>query len=82
MTADYTPPTGAELRELLTRWSLTGAAAGTLVGVDGRTVRKWTGEERAMPFAALYTLAHRAGRVAISPSGWRDALEDANGEAS
>jgi hypothetical protein len=70
----YRPPTGEELRELLKRWCLTGAAAGALVDVDGRTVRRWTGDERPIPFAALYTLAHRAAGVPVVPESWRSDL--------
>ena len=70
----YSPPTGTELRVLLRRWSLTGRAAGALVDVDSRTVRRWTGDERAMPFASLYVLAHQCEGLSITPSKWRDAL--------
>ena len=48
------------LREFLTAHNLSGAQAGALLGVDGRTVRKWTGNERAMPYSAWFCLVHRA----------------------
>lgn len=70
----YLPPTGAELRALLRRWELTGAAAAAIVHCHPRTVRKWTGEERAMPYAALYTLAARHAGVQIRPGDWRFVL--------
>lgn len=45
-------PTGDEIREVMKLAGLTGSAFGSLVGVNSRTVRKWTGEEREIPFAA------------------------------
>lgn len=72
--SDYAPPTGAELRALLSRWRLSGAAAGALLDVHPRTVRRWTGDERPIPFAALYTLAHRAAGIGIEPAAWRETL--------
>jgi transcriptional regulator with XRE-family HTH domain len=68
----YTPPTGAEARALLKALGLTGAAAGNLVGVDSRTVRRWTGGERAMPFASLYTILSRQARLEVTPKKWRE----------
>ena len=68
----YTPPTGAEARALLKALGLTGAAAGALVGVDSRTVRRWTGGERPMPFASLYTLCGRQARINVAPEHWRE----------
>lgn len=76
----YRPPTGPELRSLLRRWELTGSAAGALVNVDGRTVRRWTGNERHMPFAALYTLAHQTEGVSIAADGWRTDLDIGPGQ--
>jgi len=72
----YQAPTGEEVRDLLRRWSLTGSAAGALLDVDSRTVRKWTGGERRMPFPALYTLAHRAAGVELHPQSWREQLAE------
>jgi len=76
----YLPPTGAELRALLRRWELTGAVAAELVGCHPRTVRKWAGDERPMPFAALYTLTGRHKGLSIRPDDWREtaALSSAN----
>lgn len=70
----YLPPTGAELRALLRRWELTGAAAAELVQVHPRTIRKWVGDERGMPYAALYTLAARHACAQIRPDDWRSVL--------
>lgn len=67
----YTPPTGAEARALLKALGLTGAAAGNLVGVDSRTVRRWAGGERPMPFASLYTILSRQARLEVTPEHWR-----------
>ena len=70
----YIPPTGAEARALLKGLGLTGAAAGNLAGVDSRTVRRWTGGERPMPFASLYTILSRQARLTVTPERWRDQL--------
>jgi len=48
------------LRELLRERGLSGAAAGALIGVDSRTIRKWTGGERSMPYSAWYCLVHKS----------------------
>jgi len=74
---DYTPPTPAELAALTAALGLTRQAVGQLVGSSGdprRTAAKWITGERAMPFAALYTLASRAADVQITPGGWREEL--------
>ena len=41
----YVAPTPDEIREALRRGNFTGAAAGKLLGVTGRTIRKWVGGE-------------------------------------
>ena len=51
------------LRAFLRERGLSGAQAGALIGVDGRTVRKWTGDERAMPYSAWFCLLHRASQL-------------------
>jgi len=61
----YEVPTSEQLREFMKRHELTGSAAARLVGVDSRTVRKWTAyngadNRRAIPWSAwtllrLYT---------------------------
>ena len=47
-----TEPSPEGLRKLLKEKNLTGNKAATIVGVHGRTVRKWTGGERGIPAAA------------------------------
>ncbi len=59
----YLDPSPTELRTLLSRANLTGAKAGDLVGVNGRTIRKWTGGERAIPYAAWRLLLKETGEV-------------------
>jgi hypothetical protein len=56
---------GPALRALMQRCGLTGAAAGDLIGVDGRTIRRWLADPgapgfRPMPYAAWYTLRMKA----------------------
>lgn len=74
MNRSYVPPSGAELRALLRRWMLTGARAGRLVDVGSRQIRRWTGGDAVMPFAALYTLCARADSIRIRPGSWREDL--------
>lgn len=62
-----TTPTPQQLRALLSSLELTGSQAGRIVGVDGRTIRRWTGGERPIPFASLYTLVHQATGIELHP---------------
>lgn len=62
---DWEQPTADEVRALLTYAELTGSKAGALIGVNGRTIRKYTGGERAIPFAAWVLLCAYAGLVQI-----------------
>lgn len=53
----FSSPTSEDVRALLRYAGLTGAQAGQLVGVDGRTIRRWTAQEgtaghREIPYAA------------------------------
>lgn len=57
----YEPPTSEEVRQALKHGGLTGAAAGQLLGVGGRTVRKWTGGERDIPYSAWRLLLIHVG---------------------
>ena len=63
---DYRPPTTDEIRALLRLGELSGSAAGLLLGVNGRTIRKWTGGEREIPYAAwrllIVEIAHGTAR--------------------
>ena len=57
----YLAPTPEEIRAALRAGGLTGARAGELVGVTGRTVRKWTGGEREIPYSAWRLLLIEIG---------------------
>lgn len=48
------------LRAFMSDCGLTGTQAGALIGVDGRTIRRWTGGEREMPYSAWHCLVNRA----------------------
>lgn len=50
----------ARLKAFLVERQLSGAQAAALLDVDARTIRRWTGGERSMPYAAWYCLVHRA----------------------
>lgn len=58
------------LRQLLTRHELTGSQAGRLLGVDSRTIRKWTAGDavsshREMPKSAWWLLLLLTGETNI-----------------
>ena len=58
----YKPPTAEDFRALLKRWNLTGSAAGALVGVNGRHIRRYTGGHTRVPYAVLFTLSMTSRR--------------------
>ena len=71
----YRAPTGSEFRQLLKAWSLTGTAAGDQVGVNGRQIRRYTGEQTPAPYAVLFTLAMKNEGIMISQDRWRAELQ-------
>ncbi len=73
----YKPPSGEEFRALLRAWRLTGSNAGAMADVNGRQIRRYTGEEQRVPYAVLYTLASKCEDVKISANGWRAELSSA-----
>ena len=58
---DYQPPTFEALRVVMKSQGWTGAKVAALVGVDSRTVRRWTGNERPVPYSAWRLLLIYAG---------------------
>ena len=48
----YAHPQSADIKSALAAGRLTGAGAGQLLGVNSRTIRKWTGGEQSMPYSA------------------------------
>lgn len=54
-------PTGMEVRSVLKTAGLTGSEAANIVGVNSRTIRKWTGEEQRIPYSAWAILVESAG---------------------
>jgi DNA-binding transcriptional regulator YiaG len=61
----YTQPSPEEIRALLKKYELTGSRAGQLVGVGSRAVRRWTGGERPMPWAAWTLLRLLTGDTTV-----------------
>lgn len=59
----YRNPTPTDVRALMRSSGLTGSQVGDIVGVDGRTVRKWTGGERSMPYSAWRLLLLEVGTI-------------------
>lgn len=67
MIPTYTPDT---LRAVLARHALTGGAAGRLLAVDSRTIRKWTAaatisNHRDMPESAWWLLLILTGDITV-----------------
>ena len=59
----YRPPDKLDVRGALKACGLTGVKAGELLGVDGRTIRRYTGGERPLPYAMWRLLLIYAGYV-------------------
>ncbi len=64
---NYTPDA---LRGVLSRHALTGSSAGRLLGVDSRTIRKWTAApdvptHRDMPESAWWLLLILTGELTV-----------------
>lgn len=49
---NYVSPTSDEIKRVLTYNRLSGSGAASLLGVNSRTIRKWTGGEQRMPYSA------------------------------
>lgn len=49
---NYATPAPEEIRTAISSLAMTGSEVGRLLGVTGRTIRKWTGGEREIPYAA------------------------------
>ena len=67
MIPTYSPDA---LRDALARHSLTGSQAGRLLGVDSRTIRKWTAaadisNHRDMPESAWWLLLILVGDLTV-----------------
>jgi len=63
-TGGWERPTGNEVREALRLAQLTGGQAAKTLGLGaegGRTVRRWIGEDSAIPYAAWALLCDVAG---------------------
>jgi hypothetical protein len=60
----WTQPTGEEIREVLRLAGFTGSKAAKALGLGAkgdRTIRRWIGEDSAIPYAAWALLCHFAG---------------------
>lgn len=58
----WEPPTGDEIRQVLKMAGLSGSQAARLTGVrEGRTVRRWTGQDSEIPYSCWAILCHSAG---------------------
>ena len=59
---EWEQPTPDEVREVLRLANLSGSEAARYVGItEGRTIRRWTGGDSAIPYACWALLCHAAG---------------------
>ena len=58
---EYQVPSSDEIRALLKSQGWTGARAAAIVGVDSRTIRRWTGGESPIPYSCWRLLLINAG---------------------
>lgn len=56
----WVPPTGDEIKAALSMAAWTGVELSRRVGVDDRTVRRWTGGEKPIPYAVWCVLCVEA----------------------
>jgi len=59
----YEVPSKYEVRAVVKQSGKTGAMLGDMLGVDGRTIRRWVGGERDMPYAAWRLLIYSVGLI-------------------
>lgn len=65
----WVPPTGDEVRAVLRMAKLSGAQASKRLGLkDGRTIRRWVGEDSPIPYPCWAILCDLAGLGII----WRN----------
>ena len=60
---EYQAPSVDDIRLLLKFNEWTGSKAARIVGVDNRTLRRWTGGERPIPYSAWRLLLVYSGLV-------------------
>lgn len=58
---EWETPTAEDIRLILSIAGLSGAGAGALTGVEGRTVRRWTGGDSTIPYACWALIVSYAG---------------------
>lgn len=59
---EWTVPSAEEVRIAMKLADLTGSGLAALVGVqNSRTIRRWTGGDVEIPYAAWAILSHKAG---------------------
>lgn len=67
VSARFRAPTKDEFRSVTQTLRLSGAEVGRLLGVHGRTVRKWIGGETEIPYSAWRLLLIHARLAAEDP---------------
>ncbi len=64
---EWQKPSPNDIRAALSLTGLTGKQEENIVGVSERTIRKWTGNERGIPYSSWALLVNAAGLGCI----WR-----------
>lgn len=59
----WLPPTSDEIREVKTMTGKSGAVLAAMLGVDGRTIRKWIGGETKIPYSAWRILIYSVNLI-------------------
>lgn len=57
----WSPPEGGEIKGMLQRAGWSGVQFSKVLGIDPRTVRRWTGDEKTIPYPAWAILCVQAG---------------------
>ncbi len=57
----WVAPQGVEIKAALQLAGWSGEEYARQIGVDGRTVRRWVGDEKTIPYTAWCVLAVQAG---------------------
>lgn len=57
----WSPPEGGEIKGVLQRAGWSGVHFSKVLGIDPRTVRRWTGDEKFIPYPAWAILCVQAG---------------------
>ena len=64
-TEGFIQPSANEVRLIVKLSGKTGSILGNLLGVDSRTIRRWTGGEREIPYTAWRLMLLLAEKIHV-----------------